>query len=263
MPRNLSKPYTQDELQNQRPHALAFSFARSRLACQGNAKKPNILSSSPTTSLIVACCYPEAPGWVKTRTSIRADKGIRFAHCSHGVLCMGARPPCSPVTRPTGSSPCAWRANTRAVPTTSKSAHAAGRFQEERLTAAQVGKWHTGTDNGFGLRLGLPKSLEPSRLPGQCRQLFQGTIDPDQRARTGHDPRLLKRQLHQVGRGIASSGRAWRKEGKPFYLWVCYGADRLVSSLRPNATSRATRMPRCKNPRGRLSSEKRKARILT
>ena len=108
--------------------------------------------------------------------------------------------------------------------------------------------------------IGTSKSLEPSRIPGQCRQLLQGTIDPDQRARTGHDPRLLNRQLHQVGRGI-HSGRTWKKGGQTLLLvGLLWGRPR---TLHPGQTP-LRELPGCKgkNPQGHLSSEKRKARIL-
>ena len=134
-------------------YSHVFLFASPLFLSISFAKKPNILFIlSDDQSHRSVGCYPEAPDWVKTpHIDSLAQDGIRFAHCYMSSWCMAAR-----ATLLTGHQSYGVKSmrmegeypgslyNSEDCPFWPSV------FRKDGYQTAQIGKWHTGVDNGFG-----------------------------------------------------------------------------------------------------------------
>ena len=125
------------------------SFAFSASA----ADKPNILflfADDQNTKTL--SCYPESWSWVKTpNIDGLAKRGVRFRHCYLGSWCMPSR-----ANLLTGRYPHAVE-SMRMEGEYPGSAYDPNKcpfwprvFRANGYHTAQIGKWHTGTDTGYG-----------------------------------------------------------------------------------------------------------------
>ena len=117
------------------------------------AKRPNILFIyADDQSHRTVSCYPEAYDWMKTPNIDRlATNGVRFAHAYIGTWCMPSR--ATMLTghhqfgiksmRMTGQYPGSTY-DPKQCPFWPRV------FRANGYTTAQIGKWHTGTDTGYG-----------------------------------------------------------------------------------------------------------------
>ena len=134
-----------------KPSLLFLVFLLSLSGLSGT--KPNILFIfTDDQSHRSVGCYPEAPDWVKTpNIDSLADNGIRFANCYMGSWCMGSR-----ASLLTGHQTYGVQSMRMEGPypgseyESEKCPFWPAVFRERGYQTAQVGKWHTGTDNGFG-----------------------------------------------------------------------------------------------------------------
>ena len=116
-------------------------------------KKPNILFIySDDHSHRSVSCYPEAFDWVDTpNIDALAEKGVRFSSAYIGTWCMPSR-----ATMLTGMHQ--WGVKSmRMEGTYPGSAYDPKQcpfwpsvFRAKGYQTAQIGKWHTGVDTGFG-----------------------------------------------------------------------------------------------------------------
>ena len=117
------------------------------------AKKTNILFIlSDDQSHRSVGCYPESPDWVKTpHIDSLARDGIRFAHCYMSSWCMAAR-----ATLLTGHQSYGVKSMRMegkypgSVYNSEDCPFWPSVFREDGYQTVQIGKWHTGIDNGFG-----------------------------------------------------------------------------------------------------------------
>ena len=205
---------------------LLFLFPAFALLALETQKKPNILFIfTDDQSHRTVSCYPESPEWVKTpNIDSLADKGIRFAHCYMGSWCMGSR-----ATLLTGHQTYGVKSMRMEgeYPGSSydheKCPFWPAVFRKNGYQTAQVGKWHTGTDNGFGRDWDFQKVWNRPAFPGNAGNYFKEqliqTNGPKPVMTQGYSTDNYTKWADEYIRG----GHG-KKADKPFYLWVCFGA---------------------------------------
>ena len=117
------------------------------------AKRPNILFIyTDDQSHRTVSSYPEAYGWARTPNVDRlAERGVRFASAYIGTWCMPSR-----ATLLTGLLSYGVQSMKMEGPypgstyDPEQSPFWPKVFREHGYFTAQIGKWHTGTDTGFG-----------------------------------------------------------------------------------------------------------------
>ncbi|MCL4207773.1 MAG: sulfatase-like hydrolase/transferase [Pirellulaceae bacterium] len=199
-------------------------FSRAATAQDGRPPRPNILfiyadDHSPKT----VGCYEGAYPMARTPNIDRlAASGVRFRASYLGSWCMpsraslltGLHPHAIESMRMTGANP-----QSTYDPEQCRFWPAA--FRRHGYQTAQIGKWHTGTDTGWGRDWDF--------------QIVWNRPDNPQNATKYYGPQVL--DVHgerQTVEGYSTDNYTrWacdyiRGEGrdadKPWYLWLCYGA---------------------------------------
>ena len=188
-------------------------------------QRPNILFIyTDDHSHRTVSCYPEAYDWVQTpNIDALATTGVRFTHAYIGTWCMPSR--ATLLTghhgfgvesmRMAGQYP-GSEYDPQQCPFWPKI------FRQQGYVTAQIGKWHTGTDTGYGrdwdhqIVWNRPRHINNSgayyydqmiEMNGGKAQLVEGyTTDNYTRWAT----EFIKGEH--------------RDPDKPWYLWLCYGA---------------------------------------
>jgi arylsulfatase A-like enzyme len=189
-------------------------------------ERPNILFIyTDDHSHRTVSCYPEAYDWVETpNIDALAASGVRFAQAYTGTWCMPSR-----ATLLTGHLSYGVESMRMEGPYPGSEYDPEqcrfwpSVFREEGYQTAQIGKWHTGTDTGYGRDWDYQMVWNRPRHPKNAGNYY-------------------KDQLIEVNGGEAEMvsgystdnytdwaveyllGEKGREEGKPWYLWLCYGA---------------------------------------
>ena len=199
-------------------------FARCETAT-ADEKRPNILFIyTDDHSHRTVSCYPEAYPWVKTPNIDRlASKGVRFTHAYIGTWCMPSRATLLTGHHQFGVESMRMEGQ---YPGSSydpeKCPFWPSVFRKNGYTTAQVGKWHTGTDTGFGrdwdyqVVWNRPRHVDNSGAY-YYDQLVE-TNGGEAKLTKGYTTDNYTKWADEFIRG------ANRDESKPWYLWVCYGA---------------------------------------
>lgn len=188
-------------------------------------KRPNILFIyTDDHSHRTVSAYPEAYPWVRTPAiDALAGRGVRFTAAYNGAWCMPSR-----ATVLTGHHPFGVESMRMEGPypgctyDASKCPFWPKVFRSNGYFTAQIGKWHTGTDTGFGrdwdfqLVWNRPKYTETS-----ANYYYDQPITYH-----GGKTEILKRYSTDQYTDwavdlIRGNGRDTRK---PWFLWLCYGA---------------------------------------
>jgi arylsulfatase A-like enzyme len=189
------------------------------------APKPNILFIySDDQSYKTVGCYPEAPRWVRTPNIDRlAATGIRFERAYLGSWCMPSR-----ATMLTGRLQHAvesMRMDGEYPGSTydpAKTPFWPSVFRRHGYHTAQIGKWHTGTDAGFGRDWDYQVVWNRPKLPKNAGAYYTGQIlavnGVEQEPEAEYSTDAYTRRAVDYIRGKT------REPGKPWYLWLCYGA---------------------------------------
>ncbi|HCR29835.1 MAG TPA: sulfatase, partial [Opitutae bacterium] len=135
------------------PRLLKFLPLALFLSASHAAEQPNILyiytddQSDRTVS-----CYERAEPWVDTPNIDRlADKGVRFKHAYNGTWCMPARATFLTGKLPYGVESMRMEGDYPGSEYDPKKAPFwMSSFKQAGYTTAQIGKWHTGADAGYG-----------------------------------------------------------------------------------------------------------------
>ena len=173
-------------------------------------------------------CYEEAWDWVKTPNIDRlASRGVRFRHAFIGTWCMPSR-----ATMLTGHHQFGVE-SMRMVGQYPGSTYDPAEspfwpkvFRSEGYTTAHVGKWHTGTDTGAGRDWDWQAVWNRPKYQQNSGHYFYDQIiefsGKDQKTETklmrGYSTDNYTNLAEDFIRGDH------REEGRPWYLWVCYGA---------------------------------------
>jgi len=201
-----------------------FMLSLFALRCAAaDASRPNILFIyTDDHSYRTISCYPEAEPWARTPNIDRlAREGIRFTHAYIGTWCMPSRATMLTglhqygvqTMRMQGVYPgCTYDpAKCKFWPSV---------FRQRGYYTAQIGKWHTGTDTGYGRdwdyqivwnRPGLPENAG-NYYYDQMLSINGGAP----KLTPGYSTDNYTQWADEFIRG------QHRDAQKPWYLWLCY-----------------------------------------
>ncbi|MBM82117.1 MAG: sulfatase [Planctomycetaceae bacterium] len=189
------------------------------------AERPNILFIyADDQSHRTVSCYPEAYDWMKTpHIDQLAKNGVRFAHAYIGTWCMPSR-----ATMLTGHHQFGIKSmrmegqypgseydpkQCRFWPSV---------FRANGYTTAQIGKWHTGTDTGYGRDWDYQIVWNRPRHVKNAGAYFYDQLLEINGAKAkkvpGYSTDNYTKWADEFIRG------EHRDADKPWFLWVCYGA---------------------------------------
>lgn len=187
-------------------------------------KRPNILflfsdDQNPRTIR----CYPQSWEWVQTpNIDALAKTGIRFEHCYLGAWCMPSR-----ATLLTGRHPHAIESMTM------EGVYPGSKYDPEKCPfwprelrkrgyqTAQIGKWHTGTDTGYGRDWDHQIVWNRPGRPQNAGNYYVDQIVDWNGVEKEVDGYSTDKYTEWACDYIRGEGRA---KDKPWFLWLCYGA---------------------------------------
>lgn len=192
-------------------------------AVAADAKRPNILfiyaDDQPLKTL---SCYPESPAWVKTPNIDKlAQRGVRFTRAYLGAWCMPSR-----ASLLTGRLQHAVESMTMqgeypgSTYDPAKCPFWPSVFRKNGYQTAQIGKWHTGVDTGYGRDWDYQIVWNRPGHPSNAGHYYQDQI------------LTFNGQDRQVGGYSTDNYTEWaveyisgqhRDKDQPWYLWLCYG----------------------------------------
>lgn len=193
-----------------------------RALCQD---RPNILFIyTDDQSYRTVGCYDGAYDWVQTPNIDRlASQGVRFEHAYIGSWCMASR-----ATLLTGHHQHGIE-SMRMEGKYPGSAYDPNLcpfwpkvFRQNGYTTAQIGKWHTGVDAGFGrdwdYQVVWNRPAHPDNAPNYYDNQLIST--------NGQEPVLTKGYTtdNYTQWAVDFINGENRAADKPWYLWLCYGA---------------------------------------
>ncbi|MEA2069538.1 MAG: sulfatase-like hydrolase/transferase, partial [Verrucomicrobiota bacterium] len=168
-------------------------------------------------------CYPEAPDWVHTPNIDRlAARGIRFERCYPGAWCMPSR-----ASALTGRFQHAVESMTLEGSYPSSTYDPAqcpflpAELRRHGYHTAQIGKWHTGADAGYGRDWDFQMVWNRPLHPENSGHYFTDQII------------AVNGKERRVGGYATDNYTDWavdyirgehRDSDKPWYLWLCYTA---------------------------------------
>lgn len=201
-----------------------FLAAWANTAFAADAFRPNILFIyADDQSYKTVSCYGQSPMWVKTPNIDRlADRGIRFERCYLGAWCMPSR-----ASLLTGRLQHAVESMTMegAYPGSkydpAKCPFWPAVFRQQGYQTAQIGKWHTGTDTGYGRdwdhQIVWNRPAHPENAGNYYKDQIL-TFDGEERRVEGYSTDNYTDWAVEYIQG------KHRDLNKPWYLWLCYGA---------------------------------------
>lgn len=193
-------------------------------AAQAQRPPPNILFIySDDQSYKTVGCYPEAlPGAHTPNIDALARSGLRFHGAFMGAWCTPSR-----ATVLTGRWPHAIESMRPTEPYPSgtydpKLAPFWPRvFREKGYVTAQIGKWHTGVDAGTGRDWDWQIVWNRPKHPANAGNYYKDQVisfNGEERSVPGYSTDNYTSWATEFIRG------AHRDAGKPWMLWLCYGA---------------------------------------
>ncbi len=187
-------------------------------------QRPNILfiyADDQNTRTL--SCYENAWSGVQTpNIDALARSGIRFKHCYLGSWCMPSR-----ATLLTGHYPHAIESMTMegtypgSTYDPAKCPFWPSVFRKHGYHTAQIGKWHTGTDTGFGRDWDYQIVWNRPKHPDNAGNYYSDQIlafNGVERSVDGYSTDNYTQWACDYIRGKN------READKPWYLWLCYGA---------------------------------------
>ncbi|MBG88264.1 MAG: sulfatase [Verrucomicrobiales bacterium] len=195
------------------------------LATQAADSRPNILFIyTDDQSHRTVSCYPEAFDWVNTpNIDSLAENGVRFSRAYIGSWCMPSR-----ATMLTGHHQHGIE-SMRMEGQYPGSAYDPDKcpfwpkvFREHGYTTAQIGKWHTGVDGGFGRDWDYQIIWNRPALPKNAPNYYYDQLT----SFNGGKPKMVKGYTtdNYTKWAIEFINGKGRDKRKPWYLWLCYGA---------------------------------------
>ena len=194
-------------------------------ALTAQKERPNILFIyTDDHSYRTVSCYPEAYDWIRTPNVDRlAERGIRFTHGYIGTWCMPSR-----ATLLTGHHSYGVE-SMRMVGQYPGSTYDPAKcpfwpkvFRKHGYVTAHIGKWHTGTDTGYGRDWDFQIVWNRPKHPVTSQHYYYDQPITFQ----GGETKIVKDYSTDVYTKWALDfidGKG-RDADKPWYLWLCYGA---------------------------------------
>jgi len=191
-----------------------------------DAKRPNILFIyADDQSYKTVSCYPGAPSWVKTpHIDSLARQGIRFDRCYLGAWCMPSR-----ASLLTGHLQHAIQSMTM------QGAYPGSKYDPEQCPfwpaelrkqgyqTAQIGKWHTGTDTGYGRDWDYQIVWNRPAHPENAKNYYKDQVLCINGVDQGEEQEGYSTDNY-TNWACDYIGGKHRDPNKPWYLWLCYGA---------------------------------------
>lgn len=206
------------------------------------AKRPNVLVIySDDQSYKTLSCYPEAPSWVKTPNIDKlAKSGIRFERAYLGAWCMPSR-----ASLLTGRFQHAIQSMTMSGSYPGSAYDPAQcpfvpkHFRQSGYQTAQIGKWHTGVDSGYGRDWDYQVVWNRPAHPKNAGNYYYDqtlTVNGKEEKSTEYSTD----HYTQLAADFIQGNH--RNADQPWFLWVCYGAihgpttpaERHVQTLKGN-----------------------------
>jgi arylsulfatase A-like enzyme len=202
----------------------AVLLASPSVSQAADGKRPNILLIyADDQSYKTLGCYAESWPWVKTpHIDALAKSGVRFRGAYLGGWCMPSR-----ASMLTGRHPHGIQSMRMEGPYPGSTYDARqcpfwpALFRANGYHTAQIGKWHTGTDAGFGrdwdfqIVWNRPKHLANAGAYYERQQLeFNG----EEKWQDGYPTDNYTKWAVEYVKGTR------RDESKPWFLWLCYGS---------------------------------------
>ncbi len=189
------------------------------------AERPNILFIyTDDHSHRTVSCYPEAYDFCKTpNIDALAENGVRFKYAYIGTWCMPSR-----ATLLTGH----YQHGVESMRMEGKYPGSEydpekcpfwpSEFRKQGYQTAQIGKWHTGTDTGFGRDWDYQIVWNRPRYPGNAGNYYKDQLIE----KNGGEPEMVKGYStdNYTEWAIDYLKGEGRDKEKPWYLWLCYGA---------------------------------------
>lgn len=187
--------------------------------------RPNILFIyTDDQSHRTVSCYPEAFDWVNTpNIDSLAKNGVRFSRAYIGSWCMPSR-----ATMLTGLHQHGIE-SMRMEGQYPGSAYDPEKcpfwpkvFRQHGYTTAQIGKWHTGVDGGFGRDWDYQIIWNRPALPKNAPNYYYDQLT----SFNGGKPKMVKGYTtdNYTEWAIEFINGKGHDPQKPWYLWLCYGA---------------------------------------
>jgi arylsulfatase A-like enzyme len=195
-----------------------------RAADKPRSGRPNILfiyaDDQPYKTI---SCYPGAPSWVSTpHIDEIAKGGVRFERSYLGPWCMPSR-----ASLLTGCLQHAVKSMTMqgTYPGSKydpvQCPFVPAEFRKAGYQTAQIGKWHTGSDVGFGRDWDFQIVWNRPGHPENAGKYYSDqilTFNGEDRLTEGYSTDNYSRWAAEYIQG------QHRDSDKPWYLWLCYGA---------------------------------------
>lgn len=188
------------------------------------AARPNILLIySDDQPYKTVGCYPEAPRWVRTPNIDRlAETGVRFHRAYLGSWCMPSRASLLTGRLPHGIE--SMRMEGTYPGSTYDPAQCPflpAALRQNGYHTAQIGKWHTGVDTGFGRDWDYQIVWNRPGHPDNAAAYYEGQVlsfNGSEREVAGYSTDNYTQWAAEYIRG------EHRERNKPWFLWLCYGA---------------------------------------
>ena len=205
-------------------YGFACLFAFALTVAAADTKRPNILFIyTDDHSYRTVSCYEGADSWVRTPNIDRlATRGVRFTHAYIGTWCMPSRATMLTglhqfgvqTMRMEGKYPgCEYDpARCRFWP---------AEFRKQGYQTAQIGKWHTGTDTGFGRDWDYQIVWNRPKYPENAGNYYYDQLLTFNGSETKLTKGYSTDNYTQWAVDYIRGGH--RDAGKPWYLWLCYG----------------------------------------
>ncbi len=187
-------------------------------------KRPNILFIyADDQSYKTISCYDGNPAWVKTpNIDGLAERGVRFERSYLGAWCMPSR-----------ASLLTGRLQHAVMSMTMEGQYPGSKydpaqcpfvpaeFRKAGYHTAQIGKWHTGTDTGFGRDWDYQIVWNRPGHPENAGAYYKGQILTYNGVDKPTDGYSTDNYSQWAAEYIEGKNR---DPNKPWYLWLCYGA---------------------------------------
>lgn len=200
---------------------LAFTCGQSAAA---PAKRPNILLIyADDQSYKTVGCYPESFSWVMTPNIDRlAASGVRFHAAYLGAWCMPSRAAVLTGRHPHGVESMRMEGKYPASAYDPKQCPFwPAVFRQHGYHTAQIGKWHTGVDAGWGRdwdhQIVWNRPLHPENAGAYYERQIVAR-DGREEWVDGYPADNYTQWSEDYIRGKT------RAAGKPWFLWLCYGS---------------------------------------
>ncbi len=189
------------------------------------ADRPNILFIyTDDHSYRTVSCYPEAHKWVSTpNIDALAEQGVRFEYAYIGTWCMPSRATLLTGLHSYGVQSMRMEGKYPGSEYDAEQCHFwPSVFRKNGYQTAHIGKWHTGTDTGYGRDWDYQIVWNRPRFPENSGNYYSDQLIE----KNGGEAKMVKGYSTDKYTDWALdyiSGREGRDPEKPWYLWLCYG----------------------------------------